>query len=159
MIAAYLLEPRRRGYPWTSSPRTPGSGRGHRRPGRPSTAVLVRELTARQEEGLRREGLEPLYREVELPLARVLAAMEEAGVKLDVHRLGEIAARVRDRADELRDRIWELAGGEFVIESPKQLGEVLFERLGLPTFRRARPAGAPTARCSSSWRASTRSSS
>ena len=45
---------------------------------------------------------------------------------------------MRDRADELRDRIWELAGGEFVIDSPKQLGEVLFERLGLPTFRRGK---------------------
>jgi DNA polymerase-1 len=64
--------------------------------------------------------------------------MERAGVLLDVHRLGEIAARVRDCADELRDQIWELAGGEFSIESPKQLGEVLFERLGLPTFRKGK---------------------
>ena len=45
---------------------------------------------------------------------------------------------MRDSADELRDQIWELAGGEFVIDSPKQLGEVLFERLGLPTFRRGK---------------------
>ena len=71
-------------------------------------------------------------------MTRVLAAMERTGVRLDVHRLGEIGARVRDRADELRDRIWELAGGEFVIDSPKQLGEVLFERLGLPTFRKGK---------------------
>jgi DNA polymerase-1 len=45
---------------------------------------------------------------------------------------------VRERAEELRDRIWELAGGEFVIDSPRQLGQVLFERLGLPTFRRGK---------------------
>ena len=124
--------------PSTSSPRDAGLGAEGTDEPAALDAALVRELTARQEEGLRREGLEPLYREVELPLTRVLAAMEEAGVKLDVHRLGEIAARVRDRADELRDRIWELAGGEFVIDSPKQLGEVLFERLGLPTFRRGK---------------------
>jgi DNA polymerase I len=138
MIAAYLLEPRRRGYPLDELAADAGLGARGSDDRAALDAVLVRELTARQEEGLRREGLERLYREVELPLTRVLAAMEEAGVKLDVHRLGEIAARVRDRADELRDRIWELAGGEFVIESPKQLGEVLFERLGLPTFRRGK---------------------
>ena len=80
----------------------------------------------------------PLFDDIELPVTRVLAAMEEAGVRLDVPRLGEIAARVRDSADELRDQIWELAGGEFVIESPKQLGQVLFERLGLPTFRKGK---------------------
>ena len=139
MIAAYLLEPRRRGYPLAELAAERAGPRVAERAGRRvRDAVLVRELTARQEEGLRREGLEPLFREIELPLTRVLAAMEEAGVKLDVHRLGEIAARVRDSADELRDQIWELAGGEFVIESPKQLGEVLFERLGLPTFRRGK---------------------
>jgi DNA polymerase-1 len=59
-------------------------------------------------------------------------------VRLDVHRLAEIADRVRDRADELRDQIWDLAGGEFVIDSPKQLGQVLFERLELPTFRKGK---------------------
>jgi DNA polymerase-1 len=75
---------------------------------------------------------------VELPLVEVLARMERVGVRIDVHRLGEITARVRDQVDELRDGIWALAGGEFVIDSPKQLGQVLFERLGLPTFRRGK---------------------
>jgi DNA polymerase I len=141
MIAAYLLEPRRRGYALDELAADAGLGAEGVEPGVDQAALdaaLVRALTPRQEEGLRAEGLEPLYHEVELPVTRVLAAMERAGVKLDVHRLGEIAARVRDRADELRDRIWELAGGEFVIESPKQLGQVLFERLGLPTFRRGK---------------------
>jgi DNA polymerase-1 len=138
MIAAYLLEPRRRGYPLEELAADAGLDVG----GEPAPAVrdaaLVRELTARQREAIAREGLESLYREIELPVTRVLAAMERVGVRLDVHRLGEIAARVRDSADELRDRIWELAGGEFVIESPKQLGQVLFERLGLPTFRKGK---------------------
>lgn len=138
MIAAYLLEPRRRGYPLDELAADAGLGAEGDERSAVREAALIHELAAGQEEALRREGLEPLYREVELPVTRVLAAMESAGVRIDVHRLGEIAARVRDRADELRDRIWELAGGEFVIESPKQLGQVLFERLGLPTFRRGK---------------------
>jgi DNA polymerase-1 len=138
MIAAYLLEPRRRGYPLAELAADAGLAAAGAEEPAALDAALVRELAARQEEVLRAEELEPLYREVELPVTRVLADMERVGVRLDVHRLAEIAARVRDRAEELRDRIWELAGGEFVIESPKQLGQVLFERLGLPTFRRGK---------------------
>ncbi len=138
MIAAYLLEPRRRGYPLDELAADAGIGAEGAEEPAAISAALVRELTGRQEEALRRVGLEPLYHDVELPVTRVLAAMEAAGVRLDVHRLGEIAGRVRDRADELRDQIWELAGGEFVIDSPKQLGQVLFERLGLPTFRKGK---------------------
>ncbi|WP_217920733.1 DNA polymerase I [Miltoncostaea oceani] len=138
MIAAYLLEPRRRGYPLEELAADAGIGVDGEPDPVVRDAALVRELTERQRAGLAREGLEPLYHEIELPTTRVLAAMERVGVKLDVPRLGEIAARVRDRADELRDRIWELAGGEFVIESPKQLGQVLFERLELPTFRKGK---------------------
>ena len=93
------------------------------------------------------EGLESLFRDVEMPVAGVLGEMERVGIGLDVPRLGEIAARVRDNADELRDRIWELAGGEFVIESPKQLGEVLFGDSACRPSGAARPAGPPTGRC------------
>ncbi len=138
MIAAYLLEPRRRGYPLEELAADAGIGVDGEPDPVVRDAALVRELTERQRAGLAREGLEPLYHEIELPTTRVLAAMERVGVKLDVPRLGEIAARVRDRADELRDQIWEQAGGEFVIESPKQLGQVLFERLELPTFRKGK---------------------
>ncbi len=141
MIAAYLLEPRRRGYPLEEIAGEAGLGveapEGEEAAAARS-AALVHDLAPRQRERLRAEGLEPLWLEIELPLVRVLADMERAGVRIDVHRLGEIAHRVRERADELRDRIWEMAGGEFVIDSPKQLGQVLFERLGLPTFRRGK---------------------
>lgn len=138
MIAAYLLEPRRRSYALEELATDARLGVAGDPPACVRDAVLVRELAARQREALAREGLESLYRDIELPVTRVLAAMERTGVRLDVHRLGEIAGRVRDRADELRDRIWELAGGEFVIDSPKQLGQVLFERLELPTFRKGK---------------------
>jgi DNA polymerase I len=138
LLAAYLLEPRRRGYPLEELAADAGIGVEGDPPPVVRDAVLVRELAERQRAGLAREGLEALFHEIELPVTRVLAAMERVGVRLDVHRLGEIAARVRDSADELRDMIWGQAGGEFVIESPKQLGHVLFEVLGLPTFRKGK---------------------
>lgn len=137
MIAAYLLQPRRREYALDELAADLGIHvEGDDEAAR--DAVRVREVAARQDPELDAEGLAALYHDIELPVTRVLAAMEEAGVRLDVHRLGEITARVRDRADELRDEIWALAGGEFTIESPKQLGQVLFERLELPTFRKGK---------------------
>ncbi len=140
MIAAYLLEPRRRGqYQLDALLEAAGIGVEGVGEGDPARdAAGVRELAARQAPAIEEEGLGPLMRDVEIPVAAVLARMERLGITLDVARLGEIAARVRDNADELRDRIWELAGGEFVIESPKQLGQVLFERLELPTYRRGK---------------------
>jgi len=139
MIAGYLLQPRRRGYPLGELAAEAGisvEGPGER-PAATAAAETL-DLAGRQVELMEAEGLTGLYRNVELPLVAVLADMERAGVLLDVHRLAEIAARVRDRAEELRDQIWAHAGGEFVIDSPKQLGHVLFEVLGLPTFRKGK---------------------
>ena len=138
MVAAYLLEPRRRGYlleDLAADARLAVEGAEE-----PEVreAVLVRELAAAQRETLRADGLADLHRDIELPLVPVLAAMERAGVRLDVDRLAEIRARVGDNIDELRDQVYAQAGGPFVIESPKQLGQVLFERLELPTFRRGK---------------------
>ena len=65
---------------------------------------------------------------------------------IDLHRLGEITARVRDSIDEARDRIWQLAGGEFTIGSPQQLGEVLFTSLGLPPGRKGKTGYSTDAR-------------
>jgi DNA polymerase-1 len=141
MIAAYLLEPRRRGqYQLEDLLEAAGIGFDEEadEPGAVRQAAGVRELSARQAPAIEAEGLGSLMRDVEIPVAAVLANMEQLGITLDVARLGEIAARVRDNADELRDQIWDLAGGEFVIESPKQLGQVLFERLELPTYRRGK---------------------
>lgn len=138
MVAGYLLEPRRRGYDLVELAADMGIGVLGSDDPAVRAATFTHAVAERQIEGMRREGLDTLFTEVELPLVSVLADMERVGVMLDVHRLGEIAHRVRDRADELRDQIWELAGGEFVIDSPKQLGHVLFETLGLPTFRKGK---------------------
>jgi DNA polymerase-1 len=138
LIAGYLLEPRRRGYPLDELAADAGLGVDGDGDPAARAAALVAALVPVQRGRMETEGLTILYRDVEMPLVEVLGAMERVGVRLDVHRLGEIAARVRDSIDELRDEIYALAGGEFVIDSPKQLGQVLFERLGLPTFRKGK---------------------
>ena len=73
-----------------------------------------------------------LYEKIEMPLVKVLADMEITGVKVDKSVLDEMKAETKKKIDILTDEIYELAGMEFNIASPKQLGEVLFEKLGLP---------------------------
>jgi len=109
-------------------------------------AVLTWRLAAEQRPRLTELGVETLYRTIELPLVRVLAAMEAVGVAIDVHRLGEITARLRDRIDEVRDGIVALAGGDFTIGSPQQLAEVLFTTLGLQRVRKGKTGYSTDAR-------------
>ncbi len=109
-------------------------------------AVLTWRLCGEQRARLAELGLESLFAEIELPLVRVLAAMEAVGVAIDVHRLGEITARLRDRIDEVRDLIFELAGGEFTIGSTQQVAEVLFTRLGLQPVRKGKTGYSTDAR-------------
>ena len=87
---------------------------------------------------LRERGVERLYREVELPLTRVLAAMEDAGVKIDTYRMGEITARLADRVEELEAKAYELAGEEFMLGSTQQVARILFEKLGLTPGRKGK---------------------
>jgi DNA polymerase-1 len=101
-------------------------------------AVLTWRVAEWQRPRLNELELDRLLREIELPLTRVLAVMEAAGVKVDTYRLGEITARLRERVDELGDRIHEMAGGPFTIGSTQQLAEVLFSRLGLEPSRKGK---------------------
>jgi DNA polymerase-1 len=77
--------------------------------------------------------LRDIYEQMELPLAAVLARMEETGVLLDSDALGRLSAELEGKVDSLTAEIYSLAGVTFNINSPKQLGKVLFEDLGLPT--------------------------
>lgn len=77
------------------------------------------------------QGLDELAEKVEMPLIRVLAAMERYGVKLDMEDLAIIMADLRDDIIKLENEIYQLAGTEFNISSPKQLGDILFIRLKL----------------------------
>ncbi len=92
------------------------------------TGRLASSLAAEVE----RAGLKKLYDEIDLPLVPVLCRMEDAGVKLDVAVLAEMSQRLAAACDASARRIYELAGVEFNINSPKQLGDVLFNRLNLP---------------------------
>ena len=87
-----------------------------------------------------------LLDEVELPLVDVLVVMERQGVKLDVPKVREISERVTEQARQLEREIWELAGEEFTIGSPQQLGVILFEKLGLSRKRRGKTGYSTDAR-------------
>src|SRR5581483_4996703 len=77
-------------------------------------------------------GLKKLYMEIELPLARVLAKMERAGVRINRQELGRLSEMMETQISALTSEIHALAGKPFNISSPQQLGRVLFEDLGLP---------------------------
>jgi len=87
---------------------------------------------------LREAGLEPLFRDIELPLIDVLARMEMNGVRLDPRPLAEMSVSLARRIEELEKEIQRQAGVEFNPASPKQLGEVLFDTLSLPAGRRGK---------------------
>ena len=89
-------------------------------------------------ERVRERGAEDLYRNIELPLTAVLAAMEDAGVKIDTYRMGEITARLADRVEELEAKAYELAGEEFMIGSTQQVARILFEKLQLTPGRKGK---------------------
>ncbi|MGD9154854.1 MAG: DNA polymerase I [Bacillota bacterium] len=91
----------------------------------------LRLLRRRLPELLDEQGLTSLYQEVELPLLRVLYEMEATGVKLNPEILRQFGASLRRRQLKLESEIYHLTGSEFNIGSPKQLGMILFEKLGL----------------------------
>ena len=95
------------------------------------------DMTLRLAGGLRAEveadaELARLYREIDLPLAFVLHGMEQAGVQLDSRVLAEMSAKLAGDIRRLEREIHQMAGVEFNVNSPKQLGDVLFNRMGLP---------------------------
>ncbi|MBD3403501.1 DNA polymerase I [candidate division GN15 bacterium] len=79
------------------------------------------------------QGMQNLYYNIEVPLIRVLADMEAAGVRIDREFLGNLSVEMEKKLDGIKEQIYEVAGGAFNINSTQQLSHILFEKLGLPT--------------------------
>src|SRR2546430_7301240 len=132
MLLAYLIEPGRAAYelddlaaeygvePIASPASDEETASLRRHP------EVPRRLAPTMLERVRERGAEDLYRDIELPLTAVLAAMEDAGVKIDTYRMGEITARLADRLEELEAKADELAGEEFMIGSTQQGARIPF---------------------------------
>ena len=144
LIAAYLIEPGRPGYPLDELAAEYGVEAIPEPAAEEETAALVRNaevprrLAPLLRARLRERGSEELYDRIELPLTAVLAAMEDAGVKIDTYRMGEITARLADRVEELEARAYELAGEEFMLGSTQQVARVLFDELKLTPGRKGK---------------------
>jgi DNA polymerase-1 len=144
-VAGYLLDPARRGYPLDELAEERGiaADAGDELA---TYAVLIHELAARQRPQIVERGLEGLLNEIELPLVRVLRETEKAGIRLDTEQLETVASRIRADVAQLEREIWELAGEEFAIGSPQQLGAVLFDKLKLSRKRRGKTGYSTDAR-------------
>jgi DNA polymerase-1 len=145
MLAGYLLDPARRGYPLSELCEDRGIDPGlEDRAAWQAAAVAA--LAAAQRPELEQRGLAPLLETVELPLVRILREMEVTGIALDLERLAAITERVRAEVASLERAIWQAAGEEFLIASPQQLGAILFEKLALSRKRRGKTGYSTDAR-------------
>jgi DNA polymerase I len=144
LVAAYLIEPGRASYELDELAAEYAVEVTPEPPADEETEALVRgaalplRLAPLMRERLAERDLVELYETVELPLSTVLAAMEQAGVRIDTYRMGEITARLSERVEELQSRAHALAGEEFLLGSTQQVGRVLFEQLGLTPGRKGK---------------------
>ena len=121
LLEAYLLDPQQKRYE------------------APADAAALYDLHAAQCARLEEAGMLPLYYTIEMPLMRTLFSMEQEGFLVNREELLRLGAGYTEELERLRQEIYALTGVEgFNISSPKQLGEVLFERLGLPTGRKTK---------------------
>ena len=98
----------------------------------PAAAAAIHALAPALRDEAEKNAVLRVYAEIDLPLAPVLYRMEQAGVRIDTAALGRLSERFSSELMRVGDRIFELAGKRFNINSPKQLGAVLFTDLGLP---------------------------
>lgn len=144
MLAAYLLEPTQNNYDLTglmerylgeyNQPENFEDECGHAT----WSSLCIHELYQALQEKLREADLEKLYHEIEIPLLEVLAAMEGAGISVHRDSLQAMSVEIAAKVETLLQEIYVLAGQEFNVNSTKQLGEVLFERLELPVIKKTK---------------------
>lgn len=130
-LAAYLLEATESDYPLE---RVSMRYCGTELCGTEAVWAIKKETEAK----LHELDMEKLFYEIEMPLCEVLAQMECEGFLVDRKALSEFGESLMGTIESLRNGIWELAGGEFNINSPKQLGDVLFEKLMLPSGKKTK---------------------
>jgi DNA polymerase-1 len=106
-------------------------------------ADIALRLVEPLREKLEEDGLLQIAEEIEFPLIPVLADMEMAGVKIDTDVLDKISEELTAEIERLEKEVYEIAGEDFNIGSPKQLGEILFDKLGLPVGKKTK-SGAPS---------------
>jgi DNA polymerase-1 len=144
LLAAYLIEPGRATYELDDLAAEYGLGVRPTPEADEETAALIRRaalpprLISQMRARLLERGNLELYETIELPLTRVLADMEDAGVRIDTYRMGEITARLQDRVEELESKAYELAGEEFMLGSTQQVARILFEKLALTPGRKGK---------------------
>lgn len=125
MVLCYLRNPQERGYELSNFAAQDAQG----------IALLLKDRL----EGVRQEGMEALYHDIELPLVRVLFDMEAEGFQVDKEPLIDMGQRFSEQTKQLQEEIYALTGVKgFNINSPQQLGRVLFEDLKLPSGRKTR---------------------
>ena len=130
-LAAYLLDANDSDY---ALPRLSARYLGRETDGAEAIFALAPVL----EEKLEELGMTKLYREIELPLCEVLSEMEKAGFYVDRKALYDFGESLNGDIARLQESIWQHAGHDFNINSPKQLGEVLFEELMLPSGKKTK---------------------
>lgn len=101
-------------------------------------AQAVRRLFPLLKQKMHQQDQAALYNEIELPLTAVLADMELAGIAVDREKLAEMSLELNQHIEAVAQEIYDLAGEEFNINSPRQLAHILFERLGLPARKRTK---------------------
>jgi DNA polymerase-1 len=151
LVASYLLDPGRRAYaledlaiehlgerraPGTDGVAAPAAAAVPTGQAAGAEAELVLRLDRPMTERLQAEGLLSIYETMEMPLVEVLADLERAGVKVDTGLLAAMSRDLEEQLQSLTKEIHVLAKGEFNINSPPQLREVLFDRLGMQTGKK-----------------------
>lgn len=140
-LAAYLLDPARTNYRMDDIARQYGLGElpeGDYPDAWATRASVLPRLREHMLAALEEQGLLRLFREIEMPLLPVLAEVEAAGVGINQGTLAEMGLELQRRIEQLTAEIYQLAGMSFNIGSPKQLGDVLFEKLQMPHGRKTK---------------------
>ena len=136
-LAAYLLDPSQSDYALS---KLAASYLGQTLPENDleAQAMALWNLRPQLEALLKAQGMEQLYREMELPLCAVLSDMERVGVAVDRKALEDFGAMLSARIEAAQATVYDLAGEAFNILSPKKLGEILFDKLGLPPVKKTK---------------------